>query len=385
LSRSLRVSAIGFLLAMILVACGDVAAPSPTDDGPAAPAESPGAESPAEESPTEGAEAPEAPQPTDRRLALVQDRGELICGVNGELTGFSFIDAEGNTVGFDADFCRAIAAAVLGDSEAVDFRALSADQRSTALQTGEIDVLIRNTTWTVSRDTGWGLFAPTTFYDGQAIMVNSSVVDATSIEDLDGADVCVLQGTTTVLNLEDAARTAGITLNAQQFESAEDMYPVYEEGECDAVTSDRSQLTAQRTTLENPDDHVILEDVLSKEPLGPVVPFGDEQWFNVVRWVVFATIEAEELGLTSDNVEEMASTSENPVVQRLLGVTPEGADPFESGLGLEPDWVVTMISQVGNYAEIYDRNLGPETPINLERGLNSLWTDGGLLYAPPYR
>jgi general L-amino acid transport system substrate-binding protein len=288
-------------------------------------------------------------------------------------------------VGFDADFCRAIAAAVLGDSEAVDFRPLSADQRSTALQSGEIDVLIRNTTWTVSRDTQWGLFAPTTFYDGQAIMVNSTVVDATSIEDLDGADVCVLQGTTTVLNLEDAARAAGITLNAQQFESGDDMYPVYEAGECDAVTSDRSQLTAQRTTFQNPDDHVILDDVLSKEPLGPVVPLGDEQWFNVVRWVVFATIEAEELGITSDNVEDQAATSENPVVQRLLGVTPEGADPFESGLGLEPDWVVTMIGQVGNYAEIYDRNLGPETAINLERGINSLWTDGGLLYAPPYR
>jgi general L-amino acid transport system substrate-binding protein len=362
------------ILALVVTACGDTPPPTDTDTSEAPAASVDVAESTA---PTES----EPPaDTTDNRLATVQERGELICGVNGELTGFSFIDAEGNTVGFDADFCRAIAAAVLGDSEAVDFRPLSADQRSTALQTGEVDVLIRNTTWTVNRDTLWGLFAPTTFYDGQAIMVDSSVVDATSVEDLDGADVCVLQGTTTVLNLEDAARTAGVTLNAQQFESADDMYPVYEAGECDAVTSDRSQLTAIRTTLENPDDHVIFEDVLSKEPLGPVVPFGDEQWFNVVKWVVYATIEAEELGLTSDNVEEMATTSENPVVLRLLGV-----EPVETALGLEPDWAVTMISQVGNYAEIFDRNLGPDTAINLDRGVNSLWTDGGLLYAPPYR
>jgi general L-amino acid transport system substrate-binding protein len=373
------------VFALLMAACGD--------QPPVSPPPGQAGESPAEETtaPTEEAPAEETAAPTEEapaeggRLATVQDRGELICGVNGELPGFSFIDAEGNSVGFDADFCRAIAAAVLGDAEAVDFRPLSADQRSTALQTGEIDVLIRNTTWTVSRDTGWGLFAPTTFYDGQAIMVDSTVVDAASIQDLDGADVCVLQGTTTVLNLEDAARANGITLGAQTYESADDMYPVYEAGECDAVTSDRSQLTALRTTLENPDDHVILEDVLSKEPLGPVVPSGDAQWFNVVKWVVYMTIEAEELGVTSENVEDEAASSENPVVQRLLGVTPEGTDPFESGLGLEPDWVVTMISQVGNYAEIYDRNLGPDTPIGLERGLNSLWTDGGLLYAPPYR
>ncbi|MFN2419418.1 MAG: amino acid ABC transporter substrate-binding protein, partial [Candidatus Limnocylindria bacterium] len=312
---------------------------------------------------------------------------ELVCGINGTLPGFSVLDAEGNTVGFDADFCRAIAAAVLGDSEAVEFRELTADQRSTALQTGEIDVLIRNTTWTVSRDTSWGLFAPTTFYDGQAIMVNSTQVDATSIEELDGATVCVLTGTTTEQNLQDAATNAGIELTPETFPEAPELYSAYtaENSICDAATSDRSQLTAQRSGFENPDDHLILDDVLSKEPLGPVAPLGDDGWFNVVKWVVFATIEAEELELTSDNVEEMASSSENPVVQRLLGVTPEGDDPFESGLGLEPDWVVTMISQVGNYAEIYDRNLGPETAVALERGLNSLWTDDGLLYAPPYR
>jgi general L-amino acid transport system substrate-binding protein len=375
---TIRLSMIGIVvLALVLVACGDQPAPSGSQ---------PAGESAAEETASAAEETTE-PASGRGRLTAVQDRGELICGINGTLPGFSVLDADGNTVGFDADFCRAIAAAVLGDSEAVEFRELTADQRSTALQTGDIDVLIRNTTWTVSRDTAWGLFAPTTFYDGQAIMVNSTQIDATSLEELDGATVCVLTGTTTEQNLQDAAQFAGIELTPETFPEAPDLYSAYsaENSICDAATSDRSQLTAQRSGFENPEDHLILDDVLSKEPLGPVVPLGDDQWFNVVKWVVFATIQAEELELTSDNVEEMASSSEDPVVQRLLGVTPEGEDPFDSGLGLEADWVVTMISQVGNYAEIYDRNLGPDTPIALERGLNSLWTDGGLLYAPPYR
>jgi general L-amino acid transport system substrate-binding protein len=369
------------ILALVVSACGDT--PPPSASGQAG--ESPG-ESPAETSTESAAPTEEAPS-GEGGLADVQARGELICGINGTLPGFSVLDPEGNVVGFDADFCRAIAAAVLGDSEAVEFRELTADQRSTALQTGDIDVLIRNTTWTVSRDTTWGLFAPTTFYDGQAIMVNSTQNDATSIEALDGATVCSLTGTTTEQNIQDAATLAGIEVELETFGEAPDLYAAYTAPDsiCDAATSDRSQLTAQRAGFETPDDHLILDDVLSKEPLGPVVPLGDDEWFNVVKWVVFATIEAEELGLTSDNVEEMANTSENPFVVRFLGGTVEGEDPFESGLGLEADWVVTMISQVGNYAEIYDRNLGPDTPIAIPRGLNSLWTDEGLLYSPPYR
>jgi general L-amino acid transport system substrate-binding protein len=367
------------ILALVVTACGDTPPPTDTDTSEAPDASVDVAES------TAPAESQAPGEITDNRLAVVQERGELICGVNGSLPGFSVLADDGTMTGFDADFCRAVAAAVLGDAEAVDFRTLNADQRSTALQTGEVDLLIRNTTWTVSRDTQWGLFAPTTFYDGQAIMVNSTEVDATTLEELDGATVCVQTGTTTELNLADAFRSAGIEFTPQTFDNIDSTYEAYQGATCDAVTSDRSQLTALRTSFENPDDHVILEDVLSKEPLGPVVPLGDDTWFNVVKWVVFATIESEELGITSDTVEETASTSTNPVVQRLLGVTPEGADPFESGLGLEDDWVVTMISQVGNYAEIYDRNLGPDTPIAIERGLNSLWTDGGLLYAPPYR
>jgi general L-amino acid transport system substrate-binding protein len=213
-------------------------------------------------------------------------------------------------------------------------------------------------------------------------MVNSTLTDATSIDELEGATVCVQSGTTTELNLTDRL---GDTIEPLVFPEIDPTYAAYEEGRCDAVTSDRSQLVARRTALANPDDHLILEEVMSKEPLGPVAPLGDDEWFNVIKWVVYATIEAEELEITSENVTDVVSSSDNPVVQRLLGVTPEGADPFDSGLGLEPDWVVTMIGAVGNYGEIYERNLGAGTPFELERGLNSLWTDGGLLYAPPYR
>jgi general L-amino acid transport system substrate-binding protein len=367
------------ILALVVTACGDTPPPTDTDTSEAPAASVDVAES------TAPAESEPPAETTDNRLATVQERGELICGVNGSLPGFSFLDEEGENTGFDADFCRALAAAVLGDPEAVDFRALSADQRGPALQTGEVDVLIRNTTWTVSRDTAWGLFAPTTFYDGQAIMVNSTAVDATTLEDLAGATICVQSGTTTELNLADTFGSIGVDIETQVFADIDPTYAAYEEGRCDAVTSDRSQLVARRTAFANPDDHVILEAVLSKEPLGPVAPLGDHVWFNVVKWVVFATIEAEELGITSENVQEMAETSTNPVVLRLLGQPVPDTDPFESGLGLEADWVIDVISAVGNYGEIYDRNLGPGTPFDLERGLNSLWTDGGLLYAPPYR
>jgi general L-amino acid transport system substrate-binding protein len=368
------------LLALVVTACGDTPPPAASPG-----AESPGAESPEESVAEESAEPTEAPAAGESRLATVQERGELICGVNGSLPGFSFLDENGENTGFDADFCRAVAAAVLGDPEAVDFRAINADQRGPALQTGEVDLLIRNTTWTVSRDTSWGLFGPTIFYDGQAIMVNSTLTDATTIEDLAGATICVQSGTTTELNLADQFGALGLEFTPQVFPEIDPTYAAYEEGRCDAVTSDRSQLVARRTAFANPDEHLILDDVLSKEPLGPVAPLGDDQWFNVIKWTVFATIEAEELGITSENVVDMVETSEDPVVQRLLGVTPEGTEPFDSGLGLEPDWVVNVISAVGNYGEIYDRNLGPDTDFALERGLNSLWTDGGLLYAPPYR
>jgi general L-amino acid transport system substrate-binding protein len=375
-------SIIGLLmLALVVTACGDVPVESPSasaEQESQAPEESADESAAAEETP-----APEAPS-GEGRLADVIDRGQLICGINGALPGFSFLDeATGETTGFDVDFCRAIAAAVLGDPEAVEFRSVATDQRGPLLQSGEIDVLIRNTTWTVSRDTSWGLFGPTTFYDGQAIMVNSTLTDATTIDELAGATVCVQSGTTTELNLTDRL---GDSITPQVFPEIDPTYAAYEEGRCDAVTSDRSQLVARRTAFENPDDHLILEEVMSKEPLGPVVPLGDDQWFNVVKWVVFATIEAEEQGITQANVADQTGEN-NPVVQRLLGITPEGQEPFESGLGLEPDWVVDVITAVGNYGEIYERNVGPDSPLQIERAdtPNALWTDGGLHYAPPFR
>lgn len=330
-------------------------------------------------SPVEGTPVPTAaPPPAGGTLAQVLQRGTLVCGINGGLPGFSSLDAAtGETTGFDADFCRAVAAAVLGDPTAVDFRALNADARGPALQSREIDVLIRNTTWTVSRDTDWGLFAPTTFYDGQAMMVRAAD-GISSLADLEGATICVQTGTTTELNLADVFQAEGIDFTPATFGEIDQTYSAYDEGSCDAVTSDRSQLVARRTALTNPDDHIILEEVMSKEPLGPVVPLGDDAWFNIVKWVVFATFEAEERGITQDNVAEMVG-SDNLVIARFLGA--EG----DKGLGLDADWVVNVITAVGNYGEIYDRNLGPGTPFDLERGLNSLWTDGGLLYAPPYR
>jgi general L-amino acid transport system substrate-binding protein len=321
--------------------------------------------------------------PAGARLALVRSRDQLICGVNGSLPGFSNLDqATSAYSGFDVDYCRALAAAVLGDPNKVEYRAVSAADRGPALQTGEVDVLIRNTTWTVGRDTAWGLFAPTTFYDGQGMMVNTTRTDATTLEELSGATICVQSGTTTELNLTDQMRARNVPFEPLVFAEIDPTYAAYAEGRCDAVTSDRSQLVSRRTALTTPADHAILEVVMSKEPLGPVSPLNDVQWFNVVKWVVFSTFEAEELGITQANVAEMASST-NPVIRRLLGVeTPE----LGTALGLDPDWVVDVITAVGNYAEIYDRNLGPNTPFDLARGPNELWTTpGGLLYAPPYR
>jgi general L-amino acid transport system substrate-binding protein len=266
----------------------------------------------------------------------------------------------------------------------VEFRQLSTDDRGPALQTREIDVLIRNTTWTVSRDAQWGTFAPTTFYDGQGMLVHAADGVA-SLEDMGGATICVQSGTTTELNLADAMAQAGHEgdFSTSVFDNIDETYGTYESGACDGVTSDRSQLVSRRSQMANPDDHVLLDVVMSKEPLGPVTPLNDDQWFNIVKWTVFATFEAEEQGITAANVAEIRDTSENPVVQRLLGTDPEGQQG--TLLGLDNDWVVDVISAVGNYGEIFERNVGPNTVLGLDRGLNQLWTNGGLLYAPPYR
>jgi len=314
------------------------------------------------------------------RLELVKSRGELICGVNDQLAGFGYVDPDGEFAGFDVDFCRAIAAAVLGDAGAVAFRPLSAQQRFTALQTGEVDVLIRNTTWTLARDTQNGLdFAPTTFYDGQGIM---TPVEQATVEmaDLDGASICVGSGTTTERNLGDAMREAGADYTPVVFEGADEVFNAYESGRCDAVTADRSALVARQTTMSDPAAHEILETVLSKEPLGPAVLQGDPRWADVVNWVVLGLIQAEEFGITSQNVASFVG-GDVPEVRRFLGEE----DALGAGLGLDDDFMITVLESVGNYAEIYDRNLGPDTPFDLERGINRLWQDGGLLYSPPFR
>jgi len=314
-------------------------------------------------------------------LAAVQERGQVVCGVNGGLPGMSVLNEEtGQFEGMDADFCRALAAAIFGDPNAVEYRTLTADQRATAIQGGEVDVIFRNTTNTLSRDATWGDFGPTIFYDGQGMMTRAEL-GATSLEDLDGATICVTSGTTTELNLADQMAFLGLTYTPVVAAEIDTVYGTYEEGGCDAVTSDRSQLVGRRSTFANPDDHVILDVVMSKEPLGPVVASGDNQWADVVRWVVYATIMAEELGISSENIAEYQA-SEDPVVQRLLGAlgTEMGAT-----LGLANDFAVPVIAAVGNYGEIYDRAFGPDTALALERGLNDIWTNGGLLYSPPFR
>jgi len=309
-------------------------------------------------------------------LERVKSRGRLVCGVNNALPGFGYIESDGSWSGFDVDFCRAIAAAVLGDPEAVEFVPLSAAQRQPAIQTGEVDVLIRNTTWTLSRDTEWTAdFAPTTFYDGQGFMVRKDL-GVTELEDLAGASICVTRGTTTELNLADTMRARGIPFTAVVFEEVDTVYNAYEQGRCDAVTSDTSQLASRRAVMANPDDHVILDVTISKEPLGPATRHGDNQWHDIVTWVVFATFFAEEYGITQDNVTSFES--DNPEVNRFLGK--EGG--LGAMLGLDDDWAVRVIQAVGNYAEIFERNL---SPLGIPRGLNRQWTDGGLLFAYPFR
>jgi general L-amino acid transport system substrate-binding protein len=364
------------LIISLIAACAP--APPPAPQATAAPPTAPPTQAPAAAAPT-ATKAP-APAAPGGRLALIKSRGKLICGVNDALPGFSFLDkTSGQFVGFDADFCRAVAVAVLGDAKAVEFRPLNTAQRGPALQTGEIDVLIRNTTWTVSRDTAWGLFAPTTFYDGQGMMVKKSL-NAKTLQDLKGATVCVQTGTTTELNLTDQMRAAGVDFKPVVFQDIDPTYAAYEQGRCDAVTSDKSQLAARRSVFKSPGEHEIMDVTMSKEPLGPAVPLGDDPWFNVVKWVVYVTFQAEESGITSKNVDDMTKSTD-PVIRRLLGV--EG--DLAKGVGLSNDWAVKMIKAVGNYGEIYDRNLGPSTPLNIPRGPNRPWTLGGLLYAPPYR
>ena len=310
----------------------------------------------------------------------VQKKGFVQCGVSQGLPGFSNPDQAGNWTGIDVDVCRAVAAAVLGDASKVKFTPLSAKERFTALQSGEIDMLSRNTTWTLVRDTALGLnFAGVTYYDGQGFMVRKDL-GVKSAKELNGASVCVNIGTTTELNLSDYFRTNGMSFNPVVFEKADEVVAAYDAGRCDVFTTDQSGLAAERQKLKEPDKHVVLPEIISKEPLGPVVRHGDDQWFDVVKWTLYAMVEAEELGVTAENVDKMKE-SDNPNIRRLLGIEGDGG----KSLGVSGDWAYNVIKQVGNYGESFDRYVGPNTPLKLERGLNALWKDGGLQYAMPIR
>ena len=313
-------------------------------------------------------------------LKAVKDRGMLNCGANGTLAGFGLPDAQGKWTGLDVDFCRAIAAAVLNDGDKVKFVPLSAKDRFTALQSGEVDVLARNTTWTSSRDTSLGLnFTGVNYYDGQGFMVRKSLKVNSALE-LNGAAICVQQGTTTELNLADYFADSKMQLKTVTFATANEAVKAYDAGRCDAYTTDASALYAERLRVANPDDHVILPEIISKEPLSPAVRHGDDQWFDIVKWTLFAMINAEELAISSKNLDE-ALKSSNPEIKRFVGT--EGN--FGEQLGLTKDWAVRIVKLVGNYGESFERNVGQGSPLKIERGLNKLWSKGGIQYAPPIR
>jgi general L-amino acid transport system substrate-binding protein len=315
-------------------------------------------------------------------LADVKAKGFLQCGVNTGLPGFSAPDDKGNWTGLDVDYCRAVATTVFGDPAKVKFTPLSAKDRFTALQSGEVDILVRNSTWTLSRDTSLGLvFAGVNYYDGQGFIVKKSL-DVDSALKLSGASVCVQSGTTTELNLSDYFASNGMTFTPVVFEKVDEVNAAYESGRCDAMTTDSSGLYAFRLTFKVPDDHVVLPEIISKEPLGPVVRQGDPQWFNVVKWTHFALLEAEEYGITQANVDDLKASSKNPNIRRILGAD-EGK--FGEALGLTNDWAAKLIKGVGNYGEMFERNVGTGSPLKIARGQNALWNKGGLQYAPPIR
>ena len=313
-------------------------------------------------------------------LDNVKSRGTLSCGGNGQLPGFGLPDAQGNWTGFDVEYCRAIAAAIFNDPTKVKFVALTAKDRFTALQSGDVDVLVRNTTWTSSRDSQLGLNATAiTYFDGQGFIIRKSLKVNSALE-LNDAAICVQQGTTTELNLTDYFRANKMRIKSVTFATLDESTKAYESGRCDAYTTDASQLYSVRLKLAKPEDHVVLPEIISKEPLAPFVRHGDEQWFDIVKWVHFAMVNAEELGVSKANVDEQMK-SENPEIRRLLGT--EGN--YGEQLGLTKDWAYRIIKLIGNYGEVFERNLGSGSQLKITRGINALWTKGGLQYAPPIR
>jgi general L-amino acid transport system substrate-binding protein len=314
-------------------------------------------------------------------LEDVKARGKLLCGVNPGLLGFAAKGDDGTWAGFDVDFCRAIAAAVLGDAAKVDYVALSAQDRFDKLQSGAVDVLVRNTTWTMERETKFPLrFVGVSYMDGQGFLV-SKALGVNSVFTMSQAAICFLTGTTTEANVADFFREREMIFTPVKFGTVDEVVAAYEAGKCDSYTADQSQLYAIRLKLKAPDDHIILPDVISKEPLGPMVRQGDEQWLNIVRWTLFALVNAEELDVKEASVDDLKANSKIPTIRRLLGL--EGT--FGADIGLDADWAARAIKATGNYAEIFERNLGKGSKLGIERGINALWNAGGLLYVPPVR
>ena len=322
------------------------------------------------------------PATAGKTLDTIKQRGQLFCGTNPSLPGFASADSQGNWAGLDVDICKAIAATVLSDVSKIKWVPLNAQQRFTAVQSGEVDVLSRNTTWTLTRDASLGMhFTGVTYYDGQGFMVTKKS-KITSAKQLKGATVCVQSGTTTEKNLSDYSKAAGLNIKPVVFETQEATNKAYFSGRCQAYTTDASGLASVRNKeAGNPEDHVILPELISKEPLGPSIRRGDDEFFAIVKWVVFALIEAEEYGITQANVDKLKAESKDPVVQRILG-TSEDTGKL---LGLDKDWAYRAIKAVGNYGEIFERNVGPSSALKLPRGANNLWSHGGFMYAPPVR
>src|SRR5436853_3686656 len=313
-------------------------------------------------------------------LNTIKTRGNLNCGANGTLGGFGLPDAQGNWTGLDVDFCRALAAAIFNDPTKVKFVALTAQQRFTSVQSGDADVLVRNTTWTSSLDTSLGLnFTGINYFDGQGFMVRKALKVNSALE-LNDAAVCVQQGTTTELNLADYFRANKMKLKTVTFATADEAVKAYDAGRCDAYTTDASGLAGERLRLAKSNDHIILPEVLSQEPLGPAVRHGDDQWFDIVKWTHFAMVNAEELGITQANVDDQKK-SDNPDIKRLLGSEGKHGE----ALGLSDDWAYRIIKQVGNYGEVFERNVGQGSTLKIARGLNALWNKGGLQFAPSVR
>ncbi len=377
--KTLSLLSVLVVLSLLLAACGG-SAPAGGVGEPVVVKETVIVEVPASGG-TPAAPVVAAPSGYGETLKTIKARGKIICGVNSSVPGFGYVDTAGNFSGFDVDFCHALSAAVFGDPDKIEFRPLSASERFTALQSGEIDVLSRNTTWTTVRDTELGgNFVHTTFYDGQGMMVRKDS-GITTLEDLEGGTICVQTGTTTELNLADVMASLGVSYTPLVFEDNNVVSATYQEGRCDGFTTDKSGLVATRTTFPDPENHIILDVTMSKEPLGPMVRHGDDQWFDIVQWTVFALFAAEEYGIDSTNVDSVKASATAPEIKRFMGL--EG--DLGVKLGLSNDWAYNVIKLVGNYEEIYNRNLGPDTPTYIPRGLNALYTDGGLLYSPPFR